>query len=70
MLLWLRKCPRLLSNSDTTLARQVSQLLAAFAPVHMLPEEAFELLDRCPQLAARTAAITQVTRCLCHLVVT
>jgi hypothetical protein len=60
MLLWLRKCPRLLNNAEATLASAVSQLLALFSPGLMLPSQAHEMLDRCPQLAARTASSTKV----------
>jgi hypothetical protein len=60
MLLWLRKCPRLLNNAEATLASAVSQLLALFSPGLMLPVQAHEMLDRCPQLAARTATSTKV----------
>lgn len=62
MLLWLRKCPRLLHNAEATLSAAVAQLLALFSPGLMLPAQAAELLDRCPQLAARTAAVTKVSR--------
>jgi hypothetical protein len=60
MLLWLRKCPRLLNNAEATLASAISALLALFSPALMLPSQAHALLDRCPQLAARTATSTKV----------
>jgi hypothetical protein len=66
MLLWLRKCPRLLNNAEATLASAVSQLLALFSPGLMLPSQAHEMLDRCPQLAARTASSTKVRRFVGH----
>jgi hypothetical protein len=68
MLLWLRKCPRLLNNAEATLASAVSQLLALFSPGLMLPAQAHEMLDRCPQLAARTASSTQVRTMGCWVI--
>ncbi|WIA42161.1 hypothetical protein OEZ86_009427 [Tetradesmus obliquus] len=59
MLLWLRKCPRLLNNAEATLAAAVAALLGLLSPGLMLPSQAHELLDRCPQLATRTAVSTK-----------
>lgn len=60
MLLWLRKCPRLLNNAEATLAAAVAALLGLLSPGLMLPSQAHEMLDRCPQLAARAAVSTKV----------
>lgn len=60
MLQWLRRNPRLLLMSASTLASNISGTLAVLTPGLMLPADASDLLGRCPQLASRTPSGIQV----------
>lgn len=60
MLHWLRRNPRLLLMSASTLAGNISGLLSVLTPGLMLPDAAAELLSKCPSLVARTPAGVQV----------
>lgn len=65
MLHWLRRNPRLLLMSASTLANNISGILAALTPGVMLPQAAAELLSKCPSLVARTPASILVCRGVC-----
>jgi hypothetical protein len=60
MLHWLRRNPRLLLMSASTLAGNISGILGVLTPGLMLPDAAAELLSKCPSLVARTPAGVQV----------
>jgi hypothetical protein len=63
MLHWLRRNPRLLLMSASTLAGNISGILGVLTPGVMLPDAAAELLSRCPSLIPRTPAGIQVSDC-------
>ena len=55
MLRWVRRYPQLLDHAVASLQGGIEGTLRLLSPAYMLPDGVFGALDKCPQLATRTA---------------